>query len=150
MSDISPEKEISKIAISLGKTIGKQLVVFLVGYFFVIFFLLRGHYRIKFAHQPYRATIDSAVLAALDLTSKPPNSTSAVRYDLSVDLSMRNHHLFNVWYSEIAAVPFYNGSMLSVPEKWPQTPVGRGRPKNRVVCLCCSSRSMHVQNDGIE
>lgn len=116
--------------------LGKQLVVFYVVFGIAVPFSRFGHYPVKFARQHYHATVDSAVLTALDSTPRtPPNSTAgSLRYDLSVNLSFRNRDIISVWYSEISAAAFYNGSMLGLPEKWiHSSPSGEGRPKNRAV-----------------
>ncbi|CAN6347949.1 unnamed protein product [Urochloa humidicola] len=109
----------------------KQYCAFTV-LFLVMMLLMSGHTSLDFSRKPYHVTVDTASLAALDPSSGPPNSTSTIRYDLFLNLSFRNHDHISIWYREIAAAVFYNGTMLGVPEKM-VAPSGNGRPKDTVV-----------------
>lgn len=54
----------------------------------------------------FHPRIDSAVLAAFDLTN------TSLQYDLAIDLSFRNSHRLAIRYLDVAASVFYNGTRL--------------------------------------
>ncbi|XBI42476.1 hypothetical protein VPH35_126805 [Triticum aestivum] len=57
----------------------------------------------------FHPCIDSAVLAAFDLTDA---TTTTLHYDLAVDLSFRNSHRLPIRYLDVTASVFYNGTRL--------------------------------------
>jgi len=77
---------------------------------------------------------DSAVLAALDSsTTPPPDSTDAIRYNLSVDLSFNNSHpQVEIQYLSVAVAAFYGDFMLGLPDRTFPTPFSQG-PSNTTV-----------------
>ena len=78
--------------------------------------------------------VDSAVLAALDSsTTPPPDSTDAIRYNLSVDLSFNNSHpQVEIQYLSVAVAAFYGDFMLGLPDRTFPTPFSQG-PSNTTV-----------------
>lgn len=116
----------------IWKNVTWQWMVFELTFFSIIPWFWFNHVPYKFAKMPYRATVDSAILTALDPIVSPANSSfSVIRYDLSVNLRFRNKGVNGIWYRELSAAAFYNGdTMLGLPEEWVPTRSGNGRPKN--------------------
>lgn len=102
------------------------------------------------AFSPYRfhPVVDSAILAAFDISTPPPKSTNALRYNLSVDLSFRNSHRhLSFRHLDVAATAFYGDFMLGFPDRTFPTPFRQG-PKNTTVRyyqLACLLRITHPQ-----
>lgn len=78
--------------------------------------------------------VDSAVLGALDRsTTPPPDSTDAIQYDLSVDLSFSNSHPnVEIQYLDMAVAALYGDFMLGAPNTTFPTPFLQG-PNNTTV-----------------
>lgn len=129
---MSSDDAIDKIA----KTAAWQWMVFELTFFSIVPWFWINHVPYKFVKMPYRATVDSAVLTALDpvsfsSSSSPATNYSVIRYDLSVNLRFRNKGVNGIWYRELSAAAFYNGdTMLGIPDEWVPTRSGHGRPKN--------------------
>lgn len=88
-----------------------------------------------FGFSPYHfhPRVDSAVLTALDISTPPPKSTNALRYNLSVDLGFHNsyRHL-RFRYLEVTTTAFYGDFMLDFPDSSFPTPFRQG-PMNTTV-----------------
>lgn len=76
--------------------------------------LFTGHY----PADSFTSSVDSAIVAVLNpTTSSPSSSTSTLRYDLAVNISLQSA-LDSISCHDFVATAFYKDSMLGVPDYW--------------------------------
>lgn len=113
-----------------------KFYVFCGGLLVVVFFLRLIHLPYPLDNKVYRASVESAVLGALD--SSHLNSTSTLQYELSVNMTFRNRHMRwgeSFWHRDYAVTALYNGTMLGVPDKWASTDRWGDGPANLAVSI---------------
>ncbi|CAL5010314.1 unnamed protein product [Urochloa decumbens] len=120
-----------------------KATAFCVALLFIVCFLRGIHTANPWDNNFFRAYVDSAVLADLDsATSSYPNSTSSLRYDMSVNITLKDRRNWlmrhgGFWFRGSAVTAFYNGTMLGVPDKWASArssgdgPMKQARPSSR-------------------
>ncbi|CAL5008284.1 unnamed protein product [Urochloa decumbens] len=81
----------------------------------------------------FHPTVDSAVLSAHHLTANASNRPTSLRYDLAIELGLRNsHRRLSIRYLDMSATAFYNGTRLGPTTDALPTPFRQG-PKNTTV-----------------